>query len=279
MEPVTRDALRTLRLALSQTNVDPVIAFEGPDGAGKSLYSMMFVQWISNLLDAGQRVAMLRSPSRMPNTIGSAVGRTIIDSRAPGGHRLDPAVDALAMMLVRQCLPAEFRTYQENGAVWLVADRWKHSFLAHQLCGTGLAEADPKLASWMGQHTIAINPLLTVMLVADDVTLDYRLSRAVSHAGNYLPRGYVAKMRKHYTDFRGHVPSVTHELDRSISYSLQERTLFITQHNGENSVVVFDRILMGFRHMIGLLLGAIPVSVGAVTPRLEPEVPPKPQEQ
>jgi len=107
------------------------IAFEGPDGSGKSTQARLLAE---HLRAAGREVVMVREPGGTP--AGERVRAILLGEG--GSVALEPRTDALLFNASRAQLVEEvIRPALARGAV-VLADRFSDSTLAYQGHGSGL---------------------------------------------------------------------------------------------------------------------------------------------
>lgn len=248
-------------------NLSPLIVFEGPDGSGKTTYSRMFVPWLHNNMEKDRAIALMRQPSRFPGSLWQTLGAMVANSRAPGAQRMPSETEAMLIATIRHGLIEEFRYYQEQKAEWIVSDRWKLSFIAHQLHGNDLISTAPDFCDWIMKMDVPINPTITIHLDASDDVLDTRLSRIASHFGNHHLPEYTARQRAFYRNYRTHCQPNADSEDAKITFNVAARGVWIHQEAEDTPDQVFSRVLRGFVSMMAVLSKQLTESV-----TLEPQV-------
>jgi dTMP kinase len=130
-----------------------LVAFEGPEGAGKSTQLRMLSERLSA---AGIPVVPLREPGGTP--IGDRIRAILLDPKS----EISAATEALLFMASRaELVRREIRPALKRGDVVLM-DRFFLSTYAYQIRGRGLAEADVRAANCIA--TEGLVPDLTIVL-------------------------------------------------------------------------------------------------------------------
>lgn len=131
------------------------IAFEGPEGAGKSTQVRLLEGW---LRERGHEPVLTREPGG--TEVAEDVRRILLDSES-----LSPRTELLLMLASRATLvEAVIRPALEAGRV-VVTDRFHLSTLAYQGHGRGLPLADVEVMNRFA--TGGLEPDLTVLLDVD----------------------------------------------------------------------------------------------------------------
>jgi dTMP kinase len=140
------------------------IAFEGPEGAGKSTQVQMLVEWLAA---RGDRVLRTREPGA--TGIGQAI-RMLLLNKDPH-HNIPPKCEALLYAADRAAHVTNLiRPSLADGHV-VVTDRYMDSSIAYQGMGRAIGADVVELALWA---TDGLYPDLTVLL---DIDPRYGLER------------------------------------------------------------------------------------------------------
>lgn len=147
------------------------IAFEGPEGSGKSTQAQVLTD---RLQQAGLDVLLTREPG------GTELGERLryLMFRERSLPELDPRVQALLMLAARaQHVSERLRPWLNDGGV-VVCDRFAASTLAYQGAGFGLDVSE--LESMNAFATAGVLPDVTVLL---DLDVQIGLMRSLSQRG------------------------------------------------------------------------------------------------
>lgn len=168
------------------------IAFEGPDGSGKST---QFRRFVASCRDAGVTVCEVREPG------GTGVGEAIREVLLDHAHEdITLRAEMLLYMASRaQLVGTRIRPALARGEL-VAADRFVASTFAYQGAGGGLPEADIKAVA--DAALSGCWPDLTVIFDVDEATAATRLSplldRMEAKGQDYHRRvreGYLAQAR------------------------------------------------------------------------------------
>ena len=142
--------------------VTGLVAFEGPEGAGKSTQLARAAAWLAA---RGRPARVVREPGT--SAVGQEIRRLLLDP----AHDVVPAAEALLFMAARaQLVERELRPALAAGEL-VLADRFFLSTYAYQIHGRGLPEAE----------VVTANRLATGGLVPD-LTLLVRVSASAGLA-------------------------------------------------------------------------------------------------
>lgn len=133
------------------------VAFEGPEGAGKTTQVMQLVAWLAA---RGNRVLRTREPGA--TGIGTAI-RTLLLNKDPH-HTIPPKCEALLYAADRAAhVTTVIRPALAAGQI-VVTDRYMDSSIAYQGMGRAIGADIVELALWA---TDGLYPDLTVLLDLD----------------------------------------------------------------------------------------------------------------
>jgi dTMP kinase len=154
------------------------IAFEGPDGSGKSTQLAHLAEHLRN---AGHEVVAVREPGGTP--AGELIRAILLGEG--GDIALDPRADALLFNASRAQLVAEvIRPALARGAV-VLADRFAASTLAYQGYGSGLPLVE--LRAMIAFATGGLTPDLTLLF---DLPADAGLARKLGDGRTRFEEGF-----------------------------------------------------------------------------------------
>jgi dTMP kinase len=133
--------------------VTGLVAFEGPEGAGKSTQLARAAAWLAA---RGQPARVVREPGT--SAVGQEIRRLLLDP----AHDITPAAEALLFMAARaQLVERELRPALAAGEL-VLADRFFLSTYAYQIHGRGLPEAEVVTANRLA--TGGLVPELTLLV-------------------------------------------------------------------------------------------------------------------
>ena len=140
------------------------VAFEGPEGSGKSTQVQLLAAALS---EAGYDVVRTREPGGTP--IGERVRALVLD---PICEEMLPSTEALLYAAARAQLVGEVIAPALRGGAIVISDRYVDSTLAYQIGGRGLPESNVRALQAIA--TAGILPDLRVLL---DVPVAVGLAR------------------------------------------------------------------------------------------------------
>jgi dTMP kinase len=130
-----------------------LVAFEGPEGAGKSTQLARAAAWLAA---RGRPARVVREPGT--SAVGQEIRRLLLDP----AHDIAPAAEALLFMAARaQLVERELRPALAAGEL-VLADRFFLSTYAYQVHGRGLPEAEVATANRLA--TGGLVPDLTLLV-------------------------------------------------------------------------------------------------------------------
>ena len=130
-----------------------LVAFEGPEGAGKSTQLARVAAWLAA---RGRPARVVREPGT--SAVGQEIRRLLLDP----AHDVVPAAEALLFMAARaQLVERELRPALAAGEL-VLADRFFLSTYAYQIHGRGLPEAEVVTANRLA--TGGLMPELTLLV-------------------------------------------------------------------------------------------------------------------
>jgi len=193
----TADLLRRFRdlYDKKKTNVAPIIWFDGPDGVGKTTQSQRFARWLSDVL--GQPVPWI--PNQLKSGWQGEFRELLFENVSDMSNR----TEALQMLALHSMVHDEIHRQLDEGAAFVVVDRWVLSFWAYQLIGKGIHEKDPEFTRWTEWFAEQLTPLCGILMTGDSELLDQRmLGRPGAKEVYERDPDYVLTVRQAYLNMR-----------------------------------------------------------------------------